>query len=183
MDKYIEEIWTSFKNEVEYYKKKDAKLKFNEDKKADFEKNLRKLYKDIKIKYMNKNVKALDRHKVAAVSIVSAINSDIISYEKVSTGKVFVGAEMIATEVALSWMLQKLNEKLKDVEHCKTIPIYFMPSAFACDTPYFDIFSRNLYFAKEKYSLNPLDIAEKLFLLEYITLLKCEIEPEKLIEY
>ena len=44
-----------------------------------------------------------------------------------------------------------------------------MPTDMACKTDYFDILTHNLYFSRNDYMLNPLDLVDKLFLLEYLT--------------
>lgn len=130
---------------------------------------------------MKSNVSELDRHKVAAASIIACIKTNIIHREgPLSAKKKFIGQEMIATEVALKWMLNGLNSQLRSQNIQIEINDYTMPTAFACPTPYFEIFSRNLFFAGRDYVLNPLDIAEKLFLLEYITLLENNIDPTTL---
>lgn len=43
--------------------------------------------------------------------------------------------------------------------------------------------ARNLYYAKTDYKLNPLDLADRLFLVEYIALMKEGIDPDTLKDY
>lgn len=178
----INETWATLKKTCQRYMKKDHFLCFAEDGFTSFCKEFETLYSAIMKQYMRANVLELDRHKMASVMIISCINAKLISYqpEKVPKKMIFLGAEMIATEVALSWMLEGLNEALKENGVRSQIDHYVMPTAFACDTPYFEIFSRNLLYAKNNYVLNPLDISDKLFLLEYITLLENHIDPKVL---
>lgn len=46
-----------------------------------------------------------------------------------------------------------------------------------------DIMCRNLYYAKTDFTLNPLDLADRLFLVEYIALTKDGINPDILKDY
>ena len=53
---------------------------------------------------------------------------------------------------------------------------YIMPRALVCETDYETIICRNLYYAKTYYDLNPIDLANTLFLLEQFTLLKLDVD-------
>lgn len=178
----INETWSTLKRTCQSYSKKDRYLIFDESGFSIFKSKFEALYSDIMKSYMKPNVKELDRHKVAAVMIIACIDAKLISYQadKMPKNLVFIGAEMIATEVALSWMIEGLNNALNTAGIREGIKHYVMPTAFACDTPYFEIFCRNLLYAQKNYNLNPLDISEKLFLLEYITLLENRIDPKVL---
>ena len=176
--------WNELKNTVEYYQKKDNSIFFDDSdgKFQGFYETFKSKYKAIQANYMKKRVTTLDRHKVAAVMIVTTIEKDVIKYRApLQNEHVFLGAEMFSTEVALSWMLDSLNKKLNELGKTP-LDAYHMPKAFSCDTPYFEIFTRNLFFTYKDYKLSPLDIAEKLFLLEYISLLKNDIDPSILHE-
>ena len=178
MTPIIKAYWKELKRTALYYQKKNKNICFNEDKYNEFHDVFEATYRAIRAEYMKENVTALDRHKVAAVMIVTTIETQVISYsEPIPEGQHFLGSEMLSTEVALSWMLDTLNKKLVEVGKVP-IEAYFMPQAFSCDTPYFEIFTRNLFFTHKDYRLSPLDISEKLFLMEYITLLKNDIAPE-----
>ena len=76
-------------------------------------------------------------------------------------------------------MQSQLNKILVD-KNLQPIKALWFPKAVSCKTPYFEIFCRNLYFSNnsDKWGLNPLDIAEKLFILEYVTLEKAGIDPQ-----
>lgn len=180
MTPIINSIWHSLQDEEKYYQGKKIIFNLDKNKFEEFKKSFTDLNNSIKDIYMKPNVNYLDRHKVASIIIVSILKTNLISYDgQISENKVFLGAELIATEIALSWMLKELKKELtiiveNNVEH------YFMPQAWTCDTPYFEVFCRNLYYAQKDYVLNPLDISEKLFLLEYITLLRNNINPDLL---
>lgn len=179
IDDALEYVWRELKDCYDYYHGYDKKLVFTDDKKAFFAK-FREIYDDIKDKYMRKDVIELDRHKVVAAQITACVETNLITRD-VKKGDVFLGLYMIALEVGLNWMLIGLNDALAKVEVHKEIVEYTMPEAFACPTKYFEVFSRNLYYSHVKgKGLNPLDISEKLFLLEYITLLRNGIDPKVL---
>lgn len=184
LDPVIRVIWDALKASCEWYIRKDSRLIFHDDLFETFRQKFIELYGSIMKKYMKPGVFELDRHKVASITIITSIQTGVISYkdEESHPEIIFLGQEMISTEVALTWMLRGLNTKLKEFGQSASIDHYYMPVAFACPTPYFEIFCRNLYFARIDYQLNPLDIAEKLFLLEYITLLDTAIDP-KILQY
>ena len=175
-----ESLWNNIKARVKILAKYDICL--NEDKHDIFVKFIENEYKDIQNEYMHKHNGFLDRHKVAAIIIVAILKNDIIfSKRSLSRGKIFLGSEIIATEVAFEWMLQQFNNRLKE-NNIDAINKYVMPEAFACETSYFDIFCRGLYYSKERKTLSTIDIAERLFLIEYITILKENISPAALKE-
>ncbi|MBQ7347788.1 MAG: hypothetical protein IJW55_07510 [Clostridia bacterium] len=177
----IEAYWAELEKTVKKHRdEEDENILFYKDKYELFKENFNALYKKIKMQHMKPKVDALDSHKVVAVMLISVLQSNVISYAKeLKQNQVFLGPHMFATEVALSWMLDLLNKKLS-AKNIPEISAYVMPTPFTCNTPYFDVFSRNLYLSEKEYCLNPLDIAEKLFLLEYITLIKNNIDPAKL---
>lgn len=176
----LEYVWREFVDCYNHYHQYDNKLELNEEKKDDFFNRFREIYDEIKRTYMRSDVVELDRHKVVAAQIIASIECDLIT-RKVKADEVFLGLYMIALEVGFNWMIIGLNDVLKKAGVNKEILQYTMPEAFACPTRYFEIFSRNLYYSYVKgKGLNPLDISEKLFLLEYITLLDNGINPSTL---
>lgn len=178
---YIKVFWDALNQIVEHHRKIDSYIKLNKDKYPRFESYATNLYENIKSKYMKPSTKSLDRHKLSAIMIVSAVENEVVSYDRAPNSNfVFLGCEMFAAEAALECMRKLLNDKLEEA-HCDSkVERFYMPDAFACDTPYFDIFCRNLYYAKKDYQLNPLELSEKLFLLEYITIIKKDINTSYL---
>lgn len=179
----IDSIWKVIEEVAEYYKEEThLKINISEDKKKQFALSFEKAYNNLEEKYMRSDVTALDRHKVAALIICTIIDEEIIkSLKGNEDGIIFLGSEMIALSIGLSYMQKSLNNILTNLGLFKTITGYIMPTAMACKTDYFDILARNLYFAKTDYQLNPLDIADKLFLIEYLTLKDAMIDPRVLI--
>ena len=178
MSRTIDAVWDALQKDTEKWQEFDSDIQFDQNKKEAFRETFIQLYNDIKTKYMKKKVWALDRHKVASIMIVSAIENQIVTYDeaKLKPNQKFVGCEMITAEVALFWMLQQFNMKLEEEDYTP-ITQYKMPEAYACKTSYFEIFYRNLYYGhSDGYKLNPLDIAEKFFLIEYITMISENID-------
>ncbi len=179
MTELINKTWELLECTVKEMKKKDSKIHFENSAKEIYRKKFTDLYNYIKKEYMKNSVKNLDRHKVAAITIVCIIDSNAISYKgDIDDGGKFFGQYLAAASVGISYMQNMLNYLLTNKNE-KNISRIWFPNAVSCDTPYLEIFSRNLYFSNEEadWKLNPLDIAEKLFLLEYITLEKNEINP------
>lgn len=179
MKQTIERTWELLENTVKQINKKNSGVILDEDSYKRFDADFRKMYNEIKEHYMENTVKNLDRHKVASIIIVSILNSNAIVYQgEVEQGKEFFGQYLIAASVGVTFMQNQLNTLLieKDKEPIKNL---WFPDSLSCDTPYFEIFCRNLYFSNNNsdWGINPLDIAEKLFLLEYITMEKCGVDP------
>lgn len=157
----------------------DKDFIFEKDKYDEFHDYFKKTYYYIKDRYMSDKVEYLDRHKVAALLVICVLEKKVI-YHNATNGRFFIGAELLALRAALAYMLMKLNEKLKP--HNEKIEVIEFPEALSCDTKYLEIMCRNLYHAKNDYQLNPLDLAEKLYLLEQYWLLKAKIDPQLLKE-
>lgn len=181
MTSILNAFWSELNSIVNYHKKDDDALILN-DKFNEFIMTATDMYNSMKNSYMKESVTTLDRHKVAAVMIASSVECNVVSYNRSLNKFVFLGNEMFSTEVALDWMLTSMNDKLKSNGFKGMVAEYYIPDPFACRTPYFEIFCRSLYYAKQRSLLNPLDIAEKLFLIEHLTLMKERIDPKYLCE-
>lgn len=179
MRQTIERTWELLETTVKQINKQTPGVILDNDSYRKFDDNFRKIYNAIKEHYMENKVKNLDRHKVASIIIVSILKSNAIIYQgEIEQGKEFFGQYLIAASVGITFMQNQLNAILveKNKEPIKNL---WFPDPLSCDTPYFEIFCRNLYFSNcnSDWGLNPLDIAERLFLLEYVTLEKCGIDP------
>lgn len=184
MKQTIDKIWELLEVTVKQIKKQMPDVILDDGSYTRFSNNFKNLYNEIKEHYMESKVKNLDRHKVASSIITSIINSNIIIYQgEIEQDKEFFGQYLIAASVGITFMQNQLNQILieKNKEPIKSL---WFPDPLSCDTPYFEIFCRNLYFSNnnDNWGINPLDIAEKLFLLEYVTLEKCGIDPHVLKE-
>lgn len=175
----IERTWELLENTLEQVNEQVSGVVINNNSYKDFNVCFRRIYNEIKEHYMESSTKNLDRHKVASIIMISILESKAIIYQgDIEPGKTFFGQYLVAASVGITYMQNELNVMLSEKGQ-KTITKLWFPDPLVCDTPYFEIFCRNLYFANcnNDWGLNPLDIAEKLFLLEYITLEKCGIDP------
>lgn len=180
MKEAIEKTWELLGITVERISQKEPGVSLNRDLKTKFDQNFRDMYDDIKDHYMESDVENLDRHKMASIIIVNILKTEVIQYNgEVKAGKKFFGQYLIAASVGITFMQNQLNKLLIEKNRNPIQKLWF-PDALSCDTPYFEIFCRNLYFSQDnkEWGLNPLDIAERLFLLEYVTLEKCGIDPQ-----
>lgn len=186
MTPLINEMWDIVKIGADAMCAEDSRIRFKESQKHVFENSCKKIYDDL-LEYMEDKEKPLDRHKMTAIFMISVIKAEVLEATKEGENTVFVGNYVLAAEVGFSYMRKALNEKLEEKlkEKVKPIQGFYFPQANSCPTDYFRIFYRNLYFANTnpEWNLNPLDIAERLFLLEYLTLEHNQIQPNLLKEY
>lgn len=179
MKQTIERTWELLENTVKQINKKKSGVLLEGDSYKRFDDNFREMYHEIKERYMENTVRNLDRHKIASIIIVSILKSNAIVYQgEIEQGEEFFGQYLIAASVGITFMQNQLNALLIEKNKGPIKNLWF-PDALSCDTPYFEIFCRNLYYSNnnDAWGINPLDIAEKLFLLEYMTMEKCGIDP------
>lgn len=183
MTPLIDNAWILLDEEYSKYSEKNANLKFDKNAKDKFRALFEQKYEHIMKTYMDKSVENLDRHKVAALIIISLLELSPISLDNLDEQYLFIANELIALKTGLAYMTKKLNEKLSEKNINKSMEKFIFPEAQSCNTSYMDIMCRNLYYARNDYKLNPLDLAERLFLVEYISLLKSGINPDALKDY
>ena len=143
-----------------------------------FKKTFNDLYYKILNDYMEESVDNLDRHKVAAVIIISILKTIDIEYNNLPETKVLWGKQTVAVNIGLNYMCGELNKILAENGWDGEIEKFDMPNAISCNTSFEDIMIRNLVYAEDnpEWGLNPLTIAENLFLLEYITIIQRGID-------
>ncbi len=181
MTPLIEKTWDAFCVGAKIMCNEDPHIIFDPSRKENYFNTFKRIHAQI-LQYMEDEKLPLDRHKIASIIIVSGLTANVL--ESQNEKGVFLGNYILATEVALSYMLGELNEVLKE-QGQNAIDSFFFPKAISCNTDYFRILYRNLYYSQNnaEWGLNPLDMAERLFLLEYMTLNKNGIDPEILKEY
>lgn len=181
MTETIKKTWKLLEKTIEI----NSEMKLNTNSYEQYKANFEKWVDVIKTTFMTKDVRYLDRHKVAAIIIISILESNAVaSLGDVPAQKTFIGQYQAALSVGLTYMQNRLNEVLVRKKQ-KTVDKIWMPDfVFSCEVRYFDIAARNLYFAQQKLEcgLNPLGIAKELFLLEFITVEKAGIDPRILKE-
>ncbi len=182
MTALVDNVWELLENECVKFQINPC-FHFDIMQKQNFKNIITDHKKKILDNYMDETVENLDRHKIAALIIISLLETNAISYEGLNGDQIFIGSELLALKVGLAYMMGELNKKLaaKGIKH--TIKKFYFPNAQSCPTSYIEIICRNLYYTKTDYNFNPLDLADRLFLLEYITLLKEDIDSDKLKDY
>lgn len=154
---------------------------YNNESEKNFNKHFDYYYNFIKSNVMSDSVQELDRHKLAAIIICSIIMADSLQVTSTYSEDRFVfdGNEKIAVDIGLSYMRSSLKELLsKEPNEAVKFDDFILPEASMCDTDYTSILCRNLCYAKRYFKLNPIDLANTLFLIEYITLQHVSISSE-----
>ncbi len=176
MQETIDMTWKILREESSKLHEKYDHIHFEEERYQNYKNLFMEYYNNIINEHMYDTEK-LDTHKVAAIIIVSCIESEMIVCDEEQRGQICIATEIIALTVALSFMNIKLNKRLNKtkVEMLR----YSMPIAFACQTPYHEIMCRLLYLRKKEgfSTLCVLELSDKLFLLEYLTIIKENINP------
>ncbi len=140
---------------------------------------LKENHKFIKETVMKKDVNYLDRHKIAALIMCSIVSAKPITV-LVDDEEVSFANEKLAFSMGMSYLKKWLIETLENqnnaadaakLRHQK----FILPKALSCQTEYPIIMCRDLFYANKYYKLNPITLANTLFLLEYITLIKLDI--------
>ena len=178
--------WNALKESFLNWSKKSEKgtFCFNEEKKQQFCDRFDDNYNTILNELMTSNTKTLDAHKQAAIIVISALESNVITQTCQDDEMISLGPYAVVLDVALSFLLKTINEKVKKLT--KPIRELSLPTALACERDYFDIMRRLLYYEDPnvkdkginyKTSFSIIEWADRFFLLEYITLLENHIDP------
>lgn len=183
MKKFLEAVWETM---TDYYEKKvkfeNPEIIFNKNQKDLFFKKFENEYYSLLNGYMKNSCPGLDRHKQTAILIKSIVDENLFTAPN-KNGKIFIGCEQIALIIGIYYMLTELNKALADKGVNQKITQYVFPNALACNTKYFDILTRDLYFQKhDNNSVYVLLVSHILFLIEYLTLKENGITPEILSE-
>lgn len=172
MKETIELIWDKVLEESEKIAKDNNDIIMYYDSYEVFESNFYYFDKLIRENFMKKPDEHLDRHKVAAVIICALVNNDILGIKADAKskyeGEIFLANEKIAFNIALSYMYEELLIAFteKKVPYESVFKEYVFPNPYSCDTNYDLVLCRDLYYAKTYFKLDPLSIANMLFLIE-----------------
>lgn len=183
IEKTAEIAWEAIKEYYcEEFEKRYPEVKFNENKKSNFINRFKCLYKEVQTEYMKNKDNALDRHKQAALLICAVLEEEILETD--IKDKIFVAKYSMALSLGLAFLRIKLNKILESKNISGEIDDLTDIIAWACPTNYFDVLFRNLYFEEKKMgSVFALTLANTLFLLEYIALMKIGVDVNLLVEY
>lgn len=164
-------------------------LHFNPTRRKKYTKIFSDTYSKILDKYMTAETVRLDAHKVAAISILAALKAEVVSQEP-NEDLLSFGPYVIALDTALSYLSQKISEKVRvKYPNKESIDLVF-PVPFICDTEYFDVMARLLYYENDgshdendsNMRYNIFEWADRFFLLEYLTYLQSGIDPKTMRE-
>ena len=152
-----------------------------EEKEVCLETTFDALYKETQ-KQMAHPKHHLDRHKTAAILIISIIQTNVAAFEYNGSPQ-NLALEQLAISVGLDYMLSRLNIKLRKVRELrkqdKKVAEFILPLTCKEEQSFLTILARNLH----NYTIDfdsvshVFDLASQLYLFEYITLLKNEINP------
>lgn len=188
----IDKAWESIEQIITDYKQQGIILKTHDGKKQEFAQKFSKLYNYILKTFMSEETKDLDPHKQAAILIISAIECEIVDpQEDIPNGNRII--YNVALAAGIVYLQNRMSARLKNADMpCGDMAIEF-PEAFTCETPYFSIMTRMLYYEDPKQKTknytgnfleyNILELSDRLFLLEYITLLQNGIDLYKLAQH
>lgn len=141
--------------------------------------------------YMQDSVKHLDRHKLSSIVMIELILNDIVVSENpiVNGSNVNIAPYLFATQAGFQLLLYWLNKDLKEKKQPR-VTVWTEPTLLSCpDNNYFAVFARNLYYISVRNNgdyctgYNELELAEKLYLFEYITLISNNIDPITLVSF
>lgn len=179
------QLWEMFVSVAEQLMENDSNIVLNRASEHYFGDVFERLYTNIKKNFMKDSVVYLDRHKVAAITIIAFVRTNILEYGQELENSMFWGNYKLAISVGLSYMLNRLNNELRE-NNCKTIiSKYIMPEVFMEKIHYIDVLARDIYISEIQSAsdANIVMLAGKLFLIEYITLQKYGVSPEFLKHY
>lgn len=173
MKKTCTAVWNAIIKECAIMMEKDKNLVMYKDSEQLFSQNFEYYHNLILDKFMRLPDEHLDRHKIAAIIICSILKSNILgitleSKHSQTIDGVFLANEKIALNIALSYMYKELTAEFKvgKIPFNSMFSDYVFPRPLSCDREYTEVICRDLYFAKRYFELNPLSIANFLFLLE-----------------
>lgn len=167
------QIWNAILKEAATMMEKDKSIVMYRDAKSVFEKNFYYYYDLVLYNFMKIEEENLDRHKIAAITICAILKSDILGIlsgedSRQTIGDMFLANEKIALNIALTDMFQSLADEYEygKIPYENVISEYIFPKPLSCDRDYTEVICRDLYYAKKYFTLDPLSIANFLFLLE-----------------
>ncbi|MEY8522009.1 hypothetical protein AALA90_03130 [Lachnospiraceae bacterium 38-10] len=177
MKETVQAAWKVLEKAYVVAKSDNPGLKFNNKAFDECYLHFKQWRKLLMEQFMKPEVMELDRHKIAAILTISIIESKAISYEGNLDDKIFLGTQLLAVTCGLSYMQSQLN-KILSMKNEKQINKYVMPIPFSCETNYFDVIARNLYYEEHVkdsngnnlWGLNPLQLANTYYFIELYTL-------------
>lgn len=166
-------IWKAIMEQSRIMMEMDSLLVMYTDSETLFHQNFNYYYSLISDKFMKIKNEHLDRHKIASIIICAILKSDILGIacgqnSSQTIDDIFLANEKLALNIALSDMHQRLQQdyKIGKIPYDGLFADFVFPRPLSCDREYTEVICRDLYFAKKYFELDPLSIANFLFLLE-----------------
>ncbi len=182
----VDKLWEKYLETYSLCSKKAGgdTLSFHEEQKDLFGKSFEHYYDMILSECMTSDTKALDIHKQAAISIIAALESGIVT-QSCNPNEIAMGPYTVVLNVALSLLFDSIIGKLNKIGQKGAVKSLSMPNPFACETPYFEVLTRLLCYEDSTVqkninypmTYNIFEWAERFFLLEYITYIENDIDP------
>lgn len=171
----------AIKERVSEISKSDDSLIYHAERESVYQKLFMEHYQTIMDNFMI-NTESLDWHKQAAIITITTLESEIVTTKDSANENTEINIlpEIVAIDVALSYMNDCLNVKIANKGIGKPLKKYYLPVAFSCNTKYVEILCRMLYYEKNGIagmSFNVLELSDRYFLMEYINLIQNGIEP------
>lgn len=176
MNMMLELTWNALKDSCGKFKERYSGIEFIDSNRENFYSLFKENYRQIKERFM-KDTDKLDSHKQAAIITISFLKSDSIKCE-VREGKICIVPQLVALDVAISYMRDSLNKLLKE-KNLKEIGDYILPIPIACETPYLEVIARILYYEQSERDAQYciMDLADRYFLIEYMNFTYYGINP------
>lgn len=198
MDEYLKIIWKEIIKQCKKYMEEDQTLVLYTDAEELFYRNFKYFHSFIMKKFMILGEDKLDRHKIAAIIICAILESNIVGISKEERDKsddlIFLVNEKISLDVGLCEMQRLLKKEFEGGKfpYDTIFEEILLPVPLSCNREYTEVICRDLYFSKIYYTLNPISLANFLFLLEAFTFQvyqipineekKMQIEKERALE-
>lgn len=183
MTPVIERTWDALRVACNQLSTK-GNISFREEAYSQYKERFTSYYKLFLNQFMTEETKELDEHKQTSIIVISAVESNAIQ-QSIQDGEISLAPYAVALQVGLSFLLDRINEKLKIADE-SAIEEFQLPFPLACNTPYFESLCRMLYYEDSgvkkagidyPMTFNIVDWSDRFFLLEYILLLKKKINP------
>lgn len=139
LEKLINKIWDIASQGARMMKDECNEIIYNKKSKEHFGDIFEELYMYIANEYMQCPDEPLDRHKVAAITMISIIKAGVVTSDYKDEDNIFFGNYTLAADSGLQYMLSELNKRLLE-KKMKQVERYYFPVAMACETDYYRIF-------------------------------------------
>ena len=171
MQAKLQTLWDDMLKAVDCDKKRDKNIIVHRERADEFNRTFHELYSKTMKQNMAQDVIFLDRHKVAAIIILSIIKSEILEYRDVTDNKVFLGNYHLALSTGLSYMQYELNQVLREKGE-SIIKKYDFPDVMHGKSSYKENLINMLYFSDKEENLSVLSLANIMFMIETYNLLR-----------